>query len=223
MATEHANSLLMEPVFQMGHSRIFATDWLKKMVSVAFVWCRRCLSRISRSTPQASFVARQSVSLFDNLQRHSKQVFFFPAEVSSDTLKRKSDKSPGRLDELVLLAILRLEPNAHGVAIQELIEIATKRRINVRELHSTLGILREKRWILVKTGGEALSGMKSMNHTRRYYEVSSVGRLALKWVIQTRSERNRSQESSLAVPEPALTPTLDTGATHKKEVIYATI
>src|SRR5262245_57771601 len=124
MTTEHANSLLMEPVFQKEHVRCWTTARLKKMVSVVFVWCRRCLSRISRSTFQASCVEKQSVFLVDRLQTHNKKMFFFPKEIASNTLKRKTDQLPGQLEALVLLATLRLEPNAYGVAIQELIEIA---------------------------------------------------------------------------------------------------
>jgi DNA-binding PadR family transcriptional regulator len=126
------------------------------------------------------------------------------------TMIREQNSLPADIEELVLLAILRLEPNAYGVAIQELIETATQRGINVRQLYATLNRLRIRQWIRGKP-----SPTGAPESTRLHYEVCVAGRHALNRAAQARGEQEPYKPPSLAAAARSIFPVILT----EKEVI----
>jgi PadR family transcriptional regulator, regulatory protein PadR len=113
----------------------------------------------------------------------------------------KEEKVPtlGEIEELVILAILKLDQYAYGVAIQDLLEKATKRTVNVRGLYTTLQRLEGKGLIRTVSGGEQASGG---GRPRKYYAVKALGIQALKRSIKQREtwDRHRKAVSDSPVP-----------------------
>jgi DNA-binding PadR family transcriptional regulator len=86
----------------------------------------------------------------------------------------------GEFEQIVLLAVLRLEQNAYGVPIRNEIENRTKRSVTIGALYSTLDRLEEKGFLSSvfsdprpERGGRSRryfqvepSGIKALQHTR---------------------------------------------------------
>jgi DNA-binding PadR family transcriptional regulator len=107
----------------------------------------------------------------------------------------------GEIEELVILAILRLEAYAYGVAIQELVEKATRRTVNVRGLYTTLKRLEEKGLIrTIEEGAPAPRG----GRPRRYYAVEAAGKAALRQTAAQRKTWENHREAVDTVSIPAL-------------------
>jgi DNA-binding PadR family transcriptional regulator len=83
----------------------------------------------------------------------------------------------GDIEELIILAILRLDSQAYGVAIQDLLEKATKKTMNVRLLYSTLQSLESNGLIKPIEAGPPPPGEK---RARRCYAATVAGKQALK-------------------------------------------
>ncbi len=83
----------------------------------------------------------------------------------------------GDFEEIVLLAILRLQDNAHGSAVRELLEEATSRSISVGAFYTTINRLEQKGLIHSRTGEGA---PERGGRARRYFELDGPGKEALK-------------------------------------------
>jgi PadR family transcriptional regulator PadR len=104
----------------------------------------------------------------------------------------EGSKSPylGELEELVLLAILKLGPSAYGVPIQEALQGAD-RHLSVGALYVTLDRLQRKGFV---TSWRGEPTPERGGRAKRYYRVESSGKLA---IYQAESSRKKLN------PEPA--------------------
>lgn len=107
----------------------------------------------------------------------------------------------GEIEELVILAILRLGDHAYGVAIQELLEKATRKSVNVRGLYTTLQRLEGKG--LVKTVPPKTLEQKG-GRARKYYAVEAAGKAALKETAKERAFWESHRGAVHEMPIPAL-------------------
>jgi PadR family transcriptional regulator PadR len=80
------------------------------------------------------------------------------------------------LEQLLLLAVLRLDPDAWGASIQEDLEESAERRVSLGSIHVTLGRL-EERGLVLSAKGEPT--VERGGKARRMYVVTEAGRLAL--------------------------------------------
>lgn len=100
-------------------------------------------------------------------------------------LRKKSMKMYlGEFEELVLLTIAALTPQAYGVAVQKDIEERCNRSISIGGLHSTIARLEEKGFLNSWTGGAT---NERGGRSKRYYEVTQAGKKA---VSETKSLRD---------------------------------
>jgi DNA-binding PadR family transcriptional regulator len=83
----------------------------------------------------------------------------------------------GQLEELVLLATLRLDGEGYGASIQELIAEEGKREVSLGALYATLDRLERKGFISSKQG-EATP--ERGGRARRYFKVEAAGKAALR-------------------------------------------
>lgn len=91
----------------------------------------------------------------------------------------------GEFEELVLLTIAMLMPEAYGVAIQRDIEARCNRRISIGALHSTITRLEEKGLLNSRTGGAT---KERGGRSKRYYEVTQAGKRAVSEAKSLRDE-----------------------------------
>jgi PadR family transcriptional regulator PadR len=91
----------------------------------------------------------------------------------------------GEFEEIVMLTICILHPQAYGVSIQKEIEMRLGREASMGALHSALIRLEDKGFLKSKNG-ESSDGREG--RPRRYYEVTALGRKALEFVKQTREQ-----------------------------------
>lgn len=82
----------------------------------------------------------------------------------------------GQFEELVLLAILRLEDNAYGLTIRQILEEATQRPVSIGAIYATLDRL-ERKWLVESRQGEATP--ERGGRAKRYFKVSGAGVRAL--------------------------------------------
>jgi DNA-binding PadR family transcriptional regulator len=181
---------------------------------------------LRRAARSGSLLRRRiAVSAFASPQPNNwRNRFLFPGEKlialiegNNTTMANKLQQFPGELEELVLLATLKLYPRAYGVAIQEVIERATRDSVNVRGLYTTLKRLRDKQWIHdVEPKSDAR--IPASGPARHYYQVSSLGRQALRHAAQARARQERFRlilSNGTPVMEPAHAP-----ITKRKEIVY---
>jgi PadR family transcriptional regulator PadR len=82
------------------------------------------------------------------------------------------------LEQLLLLAVIRLGKAAYGAAIQTEIEERARRRVALGSIHVTLARLEEQGLARSRKGdSQPIRGGKA----RRIYSVTSRGRAALDW------------------------------------------
>jgi DNA-binding PadR family transcriptional regulator len=87
----------------------------------------------------------------------------------------------GEFEQLVLLALLRLGPNAYGAAVSLEIEEQTGRSVSVSAVHTTLDRLEEKGFIRSRLGEPtAQRGGKR----KRHYEVQPSGVRAVRHALR---------------------------------------
>lgn len=91
----------------------------------------------------------------------------------------------GDLEELTLLAVLRLGPDAHGAAIRETLLDRARRSVSISTVYVTLMRLEEKGYARSWKG--APSGGRG-GKAKRHYEVTPEGRVALEVVRSVRDE-----------------------------------
>lgn len=90
----------------------------------------------------------------------------------------------GEFEELVLLTIAALGPDAYGVAIQQDIEQRSNRSISIGALHSTITRLEEKGFLKSWVGGAT---KERGGRSKRFYEITQAGKKA---VAETKSLRD---------------------------------
>lgn len=83
----------------------------------------------------------------------------------------------GEFEQLILLAIVRLEEDAYGVAIRRAIEEGTGRSVSAGAVYTTLGRLEARELVESRLGETApeRSGQK-----RKYYRLLPAGALAVR-------------------------------------------
>jgi PadR family transcriptional regulator, regulatory protein PadR len=91
----------------------------------------------------------------------------------------------GQLEEIVLLATLRLEGNGYGASIQETIEEKTGRDISIGALYATLDRLERKGFVSSRQG-EATP--ERGGRAKRYFKVEAAGMQALSETHRTRAK-----------------------------------
>lgn len=82
-------------------------------------------------------------------------------------------KHLGEFEILVLLALVRLDPDAYGVTIREDIEAQTGRRVTVGALYATLNRLETKAYVRASMG-EATP--ERGGRAKRYFQITPKGR-----------------------------------------------
>jgi PadR family transcriptional regulator PadR len=94
----------------------------------------------------------------------------------------------GELEQLVLLALVRLEPNAYGAAIWREIEIRAERRVRATTVYTALDRLAEKGFIDWDWGDATpVQGGRA----KKFYKITDDGRGAL---VQSMQAVNRMQK-----------------------------
>jgi DNA-binding PadR family transcriptional regulator len=86
-------------------------------------------------------------------------------------------ESLGEFEQMVLLGILRLEPEASGPSIAEVVEEARGRRVSRGALYTTLARLEEGGLLRHRS---APGGPERGHLPRRLYAVSAAGKTALR-------------------------------------------
>jgi len=82
----------------------------------------------------------------------------------------------GDLEQLVLLSLLRLTPEAFGVAVQQDIASRTQREVSLGAIYTTLARLEQKGYVLTRVGDPTpVRG----GRRKKFYRVSAAGQRAL--------------------------------------------
>ncbi|MEJ7646930.1 MAG: helix-turn-helix transcriptional regulator [Chryseolinea sp.] len=102
----------------------------------------------------------------------------------------------GEFEELVLLTVAAVFPEAYGVGIQKDIEKRCNRSISIGALHSTITRLEEKGFLKSWTGGATT---ERGGRSKRFYELTQAGKSA---VTETKSLRDELW--SISKIKPAL-------------------
>ncbi len=82
----------------------------------------------------------------------------------------------GQFEQLVLLAILRKQPTAYGISIQEELRIRTAREYSVGAIYATLDRLEKKGFVKTKQG-EATA--QRGGRRKLYFSLTAPGQSAL--------------------------------------------
>ena len=101
----------------------------------------------------------------------------------------------GELEELVLLTVGILHPEAYGVAVMDEIERQANRSLNISAVHAVMTRLEEKGYLKSKMGDptEERGGRR-----KRYFIITAAGKRALE---EVRSMRNQLYDQ---IPKVAL-------------------
>jgi PadR family transcriptional regulator PadR len=78
----------------------------------------------------------------------------------------------GELEQIILLAALRLSGDGYGVSIRDAIHAATGRDLTIGTIHKTLGRLEEKGFVASRMGE---SSPHRGGRAKRHYEVTPAG------------------------------------------------
>jgi PadR family transcriptional regulator, regulatory protein PadR len=94
----------------------------------------------------------------------------------------------GEFEQLVLLAVLRLDDNAYGSTIRRLIEDSTARHVSIGAIYTTLERLQAKGYLTSRVGEPTA---ERGGRRRKLYTLDPTGRLALtrayaSWTNMTR-------------------------------------
>jgi PadR family transcriptional regulator PadR len=84
---------------------------------------------------------------------------------------------PGAFEQLVLLALLRLGPDAYGMTVRREIEARTGRAVAVGAVYATLDRLQRKGLVSCHDGADAPP--ERGGRARRYFRIEPAGRRAL--------------------------------------------
>lgn len=92
-----------------------------------------------------------------------------------------SQKMLGEFEHIVLLALLRLETNAYGAAIRQLLQSEIDRDVALGALYSTLERM-EKKGLVASKLGEATA--QRGGRPKRFFSVTAEGKAALSYAKQ---------------------------------------
>ncbi len=84
---------------------------------------------------------------------------------------------PGAFEQLVLLAVLRLEENAYGMTVRREIEARTGQPVSLGAVYTTLERLEKKGYLASR---EAAGGASREGRARRLFSVDGTGVEALR-------------------------------------------
>lgn len=90
-------------------------------------------------------------------------------------------KTLGEFEHVVLLALLRLDSNAYGAAIRQLLQAEIDRDVALGALYSTLERM-EKKGLVVSKLGESTA--QRGGRPKRFFSVTAEGKSALKQAKQ---------------------------------------
>jgi PadR family transcriptional regulator, regulatory protein PadR len=90
----------------------------------------------------------------------------------------------GELEELILLMVALIGPEAYGVSITEELESQTGRLVSISAVHAALHRLEEKGFVKSKMGG---ASMERGGRRKRLFQLTSYGRQALQELRQVRN------------------------------------
>ena len=94
----------------------------------------------------------------------------------------------GQLDQQVMLAILRRQPQAYGVAIQETITERTGREYSVGAIYAALDRLEEKGYVAAKQGEPT---PERGGRAKLYFHLTAPGQVALQQSLQALDDLKR--------------------------------
>jgi DNA-binding PadR family transcriptional regulator len=83
----------------------------------------------------------------------------------------------GEFEQLVLLAILRLDDDAYGMEVRKVIEGRTGRPVSYGAVYTTLDRLEKKGWVSFRLGEVT---PERGGKARKYFAVEAPGRAALR-------------------------------------------
>jgi DNA-binding PadR family transcriptional regulator len=104
----------------------------------------------------------------------------------------------GEFEQMVMLALLRLGPDAYGAAVCDAIEQRSGRGVSVSAVHTTLDRLEQKGLVESRVGDPT---PQRGGKRKRHYEVAAVGLKALQ--ASYRSLRNMTDGLEHLLGEPA--------------------
>ncbi|MGE0770084.1 MAG: PadR family transcriptional regulator [Cyclobacteriaceae bacterium] len=91
----------------------------------------------------------------------------------------------GELEELVLLTVGILHPDAYGVAVMDEIEAKADRRLNISAVHAVLKRLEEKGLLLSNMGGPT---KERGGRRKRIFQLTASGKKALEQAHELRTQ-----------------------------------
>lgn len=91
----------------------------------------------------------------------------------------------GEFEEIVLLTVAILGEDAYGVTVTQELEQKTGRAVGFSSIHTTLQRLEEKGFLSSRMGGATA---ERGGRRKRFFEVTALGRRALREVKQVREE-----------------------------------
>lgn len=94
----------------------------------------------------------------------------------------------GEFEELILLAVCNLHPDAYGVSIQEILRTQARRPASIGAIYAALDRLQRKGFVDSHVGGAT---NERGGRRKRYYQVTNVGMEAL---TESRDVRERLWE-----------------------------
>ena len=98
-------------------------------------------------------------------------------------MDKKKKELLGELEEIILLALIKLGSESYGVPIHETVEEATARFISIGSIYATLDRL-ERNGFVSSRMGEATA--ERGGRAKKYFKVEGAGMLALKEAEQIR-------------------------------------
>lgn len=91
----------------------------------------------------------------------------------------------GELEELVLLAVGMLFPEAYGVAVMDELELRAGRSLNISAVHAVLTRLEEKGYLKSKMGDP---GQERGGRRKRIFTLTAAGKRALEEAKEMRTQ-----------------------------------
>lgn len=103
----------------------------------------------------------------------------------------------GEFEQLILLAILRLEDDAYGATIRRVIEEATGRELSIGAIYTTLERLHEKGYVTPRLGEP--TGERG-GRRRKIYTLTAAGHAALTHAYESFLNMTRGLRPRLVKP-----------------------
>ena len=100
----------------------------------------------------------------------------------------------GQLEQIVLLALVRLGPDAYGMTVRMEIEKRTGRDLSIGAIYSTLGRLEAKGYVSSRTGEP--TGQRG-GRAKRHFRIEAEGRRALRVAQQALANMSTGLKKSL--------------------------